>query len=251
MKILKFKLVNNSIIIAIFLFILPNPSNAQKTYFDLSQKEISINTNFKGQELILFGLTEPKQDIIVVVRGPEEDLTVRNKKRILGFWFNTNSVTFVNVPKVYFICSNYNIEYLLNEKERFENQIGFSKIKLIPKNQKNIFIDLKEWNESVIRIQKEKSMFKHFELKSIDEKLFQTRLYFPSTIPTGEYGVTTYRIKDGKIISSSNKIILINKSGIGRKIYFFAQENSAVYGIATIILAIILGTGGAAIFRKL
>ena len=76
-------------------------------------------------------------------------------------------------------------------------------------------------------------------------------LYFPENIPTGKYGVTTYRIKDKKIISSSNKLILVNKSGIGSKIYSFAQENSILYGIITIIFAIIIGVAGAAIFRKL
>ena len=251
MKINKINFFNYKIIILFCIIIFPNIVYAQKTYFDLSQNEINIDTNFTGQELILFGLTEPKQDIIVVVRGPEEDLTIRNKKRILGFWFNTNSVTFAKIPKVYFICSNYNIEYLLDEKERYDNEIGFNKIKLIPKNEKNLFVDLKDWNESLIRIQKQKNMYKHFKLESIDEKLFQTRLYFPANIPTGKYDVTTYRIKDKKIISLSNKLILINKTGIGSKIYFFAQENSILYGIATIIFAIIIGAGAAAIFRKL
>ncbi len=251
MKIEKIKLFNYKILILFCIIVYPNLANSQKTYFDLSQNEINIDTNFTGQELILFGLTEPKQDIIVIVRGPKEDLTIRNKKRILGFWFNTNSVTFAKVPKVYFICSNYNIEYLLDANERFENEIGFHKIKLVPKNEKNLFIDLKDWHESLIRIQKKKNLYKQFKLESIDEKLFQTRLYFPANIPTGKYDVTTYRIKDKKIISLSNKLILINKSGIGSKIYFFAQENSILYGIVTIIFAIIIGSGAAIIFRKL
>ena len=251
MKIKKSKLLNYKLLI-IVLFICPfSTTNAQKAYFDLSQNEISIDTDFKGQELILFGLTEPDHDIIVVVRGPEENLIARNKKRILGFWFNTNSVTYIDVPKVYFISSNYKIENLLNQKERYEREIGFTNIKFIPKNQKDLFIDLKEWNESVIRIQKEKNLYKHFKLKLVDDKLFQTRLYFPSNVPTGKYIVTTYRIKNDKILSFNNKLIRVNKSGIGNKIFKFAHQNSILYGIGTIIFAIILGAGAAEIFRKL
>ena len=148
----KYKFINYKLLI-IVLFICPfSATYAQKAYFDLSQNEISIDTNFKGQELILFGLTEVDHDIVVIVRGPKENLTVRNKKRILGFWFNTKSVTYINVPKVYFISTNNKIENLLNQKERYENEIGFANIKLVPKNQKDLFIDLKDWNESVIRI---------------------------------------------------------------------------------------------------
>ena len=175
----------NSILLIIFIFLISNSIYAEKAYFDLSQDEINIKTNFTGQELILFGLIEPGHDIIIVVKGPADQLTVRNKKRLLGFWFNTSSVTFVNVPKVYFISSYKKIENLLNPKQRYDNQIGFKNIKLIPKNRKDLFIDLSNWNESVIRIQKQNNLYKHFELKIVDDRLFQTRLYFPSNIPIG------------------------------------------------------------------
>ncbi len=155
-KILFIKLMS----LSIFFFILyvSNPVNAQKTYFDLSQDKINIDTNFKGEELILFGLTEPNQDIIVIVRGPKEKLIIRNKKRILGFWFNIDSMTFLDIPKVYFIASKYKISDLLDEKQSFANNIGFKNINFIPKNNKDLFIDHNQWNDSVIRIQKEKKI---------------------------------------------------------------------------------------------
>ena len=93
--------------------------------------------------------------------------------------------------------------------------------------------------------------YKNFELKLVDDKLFQTRLYFPSNVPTGNYIATIYRIENKKILSSNEKIIKINKSGIGNKIFIFAQQNTIIYGFGSIIFAIILGTGAALIFRKL
>ena len=53
MRIEKLKLVSNNILLIIFILIISNSTYAQKAYFDLSQKEINIDTNFKGQELIL------------------------------------------------------------------------------------------------------------------------------------------------------------------------------------------------------
>ena len=103
----------------------------------------------------------------------------------------------------------------------------------------------------MIRIQQEKNLYKHFELKYVDDKLFQTRLYFPSNVPTGKYLVTTYRIKNNNILSFNNKLIWVNKSGIGSKIFMFAHQNSILYGIGTIIFAIIIGVSAAVIFRKL
>ena len=242
--------IKNLLILILFVCIFKSVQ-AQKIYFDLSQKQINIDTNFTGKELILFGLAEPNYDIVIVVSGPKKDLTIRNKNRILGLWFNTKSITYINVPKVYFISSYKDINDVINQKSRFNNEIGFNNIKLIPKNKKDLFVDLKNWNESLIRVQKQKNLYKHFDLKIVDERLFQTKLYFPSHIPMGKYDVTTYKIKDGKIVSSSNRIILINKSGIGNEIYLFAKNHSIYYGIGTIFLALILGIAGAAIFRKL
>jgi len=251
MEVKKSKFLYYKIIIFISIICLIETAYAQKAYFDLSQNEIGIDTGFKGQELILFGLAEPDHGIIVVVRGPEENLTVRNKKRILGFWFNTKSVIYSNIPKVYFISTYDKIEKLLNKNERYENEIGFKNIKFIPKDQKDLFIDLTKWNDSIVKIQKRNNLYKRFDLKFVDDKLFQTRLYFPSNVPTGKYIVTTYRVKNSEIISFNNKLIWVNKSGIGNKIFLFAQRNSILYGIGTIIIAIILGSSAALIFRKL
>ena len=110
----------------------------------------------------------------------------------------------------------------------------------VGKNQKDLFTDLSKWNESLIRLQKKKNLYKNFELKLVDDKLFQTRLYFPSNVPTGNYIATIYRIENKKILSSNEKIIKINKSGIGNKIFIFAQQNTIIYGFGTIIFAIII-----------
>ena len=75
--------------------------------------------------------------------------------------------------------------------------------------------------------------------------------YFPSNIPMGMYTIRTYKINNGDILGFNDKILLINKSGIGSKIYLFAKKNTIIYGIIAIIFAIILGISAATIFRKL
>jgi hypothetical protein len=42
----------------------------------------------------------------------------------------------------------------------------------------------------------------------------------------------------------------INKTGIGAEIYRVAHQHGALYGVAAIIIAILAGLGGNAIFRK-
>ena len=44
------------ILMIIFCLIFPQILNADKAYFDLSDENIKIQTNFKGREIIIFGL---------------------------------------------------------------------------------------------------------------------------------------------------------------------------------------------------
>ena len=60
-----------------------------------------------------------------------------------------------------------------------------------------------------------------------------------------------FSIKDKVIVSQNNKTIIIKKTGIGNKIYEFANDRPASYGIIAIIFAIIAGLIAATAFRRL
>ena len=66
--------------IYIILIILSNKlAFGEETYFDLSDQEIEIQTNFNGKEVIIFGLTDNKFDTIVTIKGPRKDSKIRKK----------------------------------------------------------------------------------------------------------------------------------------------------------------------------
>ena len=69
-----------------------------EAYFNLSEKEIQIQTNFNGKEIIVFGILESGEDTIVSIKGPRKDTKMSKKERILGFWFNTKRVIYKNLP---------------------------------------------------------------------------------------------------------------------------------------------------------
>ena len=53
------------------------------------------------------------------------------------------------------------------------------------------------------------------------------------------------------IKNKKTKIIKINRSGIGNKIFKYAQEQPGTYGLLVIILAIFSGLIAATAFRRL
>ena len=81
--------------------------------------------------------------------------------------------------------------------------------------------------------------------------MFQTRIFFPSNSIPGKYTVTIYQINNKIIVDKKNRVININKAGIGEKIYSFAHERPATYGLLAIFFAITSGLLAATAFRRI
>ena len=86
-----------AVLLVMFTVCAVRPAAAQLEA-DLSSHLISITSNFTGTELLLFGATDGPGDIVVVVQGPRETLTVRRKQRIAGIWLNGRAISFADVP---------------------------------------------------------------------------------------------------------------------------------------------------------
>ena len=53
------------------------PTSGQELAIDLTKNAVPITANFIGSELMLYGASESGGDILVVVRGPNKNQTVR------------------------------------------------------------------------------------------------------------------------------------------------------------------------------
>ena len=247
--------MKKNIFINIFLFFIFVSTNtfAKETYFDLSQNEIMIETNFDGKEIIIFGLLEDNHDTILTIKGPKKKLKLQKKDRYFGVWFNTKRITYSNVPNIFFLASSNKIENILPESKLIQENLSFDGI-LRNKNYNQNFAfenDQDIWIENFIRIKKEKLFYSKFEMKKFKDKLFQTSVFFPATTTPGNYTVSIYHVRNNTIMSKEDKIIKVKKSGIGNEIYKFANNNSAAYGFFTIVFAILSGLIAATLFRRL
>ena len=243
------------LIVIIVICINSKSSFGNESYFDLSDKKIEIQTNFNGKEVIIFGLTEPQFDTIIIIKGPKKDAVVNKKERILGFWFNTKRVIYKDLPSIFFIASSSPINEILPKETIFRKALHFKEmaVNLITQRDFN-FADqnkFKMWNKNMIQIKKTLNLYKEYNLKIVDNKLFQTKVFFPSNSAPGSYDVDIYQIQNKVIVSEKNKQIIIKKTGIGNKIFQFAHDQPSTYGILCILLATFAGLIGAAVFRRL
>ena len=249
----KYKMNKSKIkLITFILLILISNSVLAEAYFDISDDNIKIETNFIGKEVIIFGILNDDQDTILTIKGPEKNAVIQKKERILGFWFNTKQITYNQIPSIFFIASSNNIEDILPASTIIKEELSFNYLLENKTSQRNFISDvsLDTWKDNFVRIKKSKNLFKEYNVENIDNKLFQTRIFFPAKSIPGEYKVNVYQIEDNLILNNKEKIITLKKSGIGSQIYNFAHKNAVAYGLFAIIFAVLSGFLAATLFRR-
>ena len=237
---------------AFILLVLFSNTALAEAYFDISENNIKIETNFIGKEVIIFGILNDDQETIMTIKGPKKNAVIQKKERILGFWFNTKKIIYNEIPSIFFIASSNNIKDILPASSIIKNELSFNYLLENKISQRNFISDvsLEAWKNNFVRIKKSKNLFKEYNIEKIDNKLFQTRVFFPAKSIPGEYKVNVYQIKNNLILNNKEKIITLKKSGIGNHIYNFAHNNAAAYGLFAIIFAILSGFLAATLFRR-
>ena len=99
-------LLKNYYISIFFIIVLFAKLVSAEAYFDLSENNIKIETDFIGKEIIIFGILEDEQETLITIKGPEKNSKIQKKERILGFWFNTKQITYNNIPSIFFIAAS-------------------------------------------------------------------------------------------------------------------------------------------------
>ena len=236
----------------LLLFGLAADARTEPLIADLSSHLIAITTGFTGTEVLLFGATEGEGDVIVVVRGPETEATVRRKRRVAGIWINTSGITFERVPSFYAVASSGPLEEVVAPAVRAQQQIGVEHLQFHAPAEVSES-RLRRYREALIRNKQQAGLFSREvgKVTFLGERLFRTSIYFPSNVPTGSYMVEVLLVRDGEVASAQTSPLIISKTGVGAEIFEFANNQSALYGVVAIIGALVAGWTAHLVFRRI
>ena len=65
---------------AFILLVLFSNTALAEAYFDISENNIKIETNFIGKEVIIFGILNDDQETIMTIKGPEKNAVIQKKR---------------------------------------------------------------------------------------------------------------------------------------------------------------------------
>jgi uncharacterized protein (TIGR02186 family) len=229
-------------------------SSTDKMAVDLSNDQVQINTGFNGTDVMLFGTTNGADDIIVTITGSPETNMVRKKTQIAGIWVNTENVIFDGAPNFYAIASTRPLGQIAEPRILKLHQIGVQNLAIVlsQSSKKPTNKALTKYKQALVRLKNELGLFviNPMNVKLIDDQLFKTNIYFPANMSTGNYIAEIFSFKNGELVEKTNKPILVEKVGIGAEVFNLAHNQSALYGIIAILIAVGSGWIAAVVFRK-
>lgn len=232
----------------------PAPAVAAGLVADLSHRLVAITTGFAGTEVLLFGALErPGSDVVVVVRGPAAEQTVRRKRRVAGIWLNTDELRFRAVPGYFALAASQPLERLVAPAERARLQLGVDYLALEPvlgraKSEQEIA----EFRAALIRNKQRAGLWgvEVGKVTFVGDRLFRTTLVFPGNVPPGSYQITAFEVRDGVVASAQSSALSISKVGLEAELSYFARNQPALYGLAAILIAVGAGWGASALFER-
>lgn len=234
----------------IIFIIFPAISYSKPIVADLALHSVDIDHNFRGMDILLFGVKNDAGRLVVVLRGPTRDYVVRKKERIAGIWVNRKSMEFKNVNSLYFVSATGELAYIKNNHLLSSLNIGLSNIEIIPELGDP---ETDKFKEALVRYKQSNNLYvkNPEEVSFWEETLFRTKLKFPKNIEGGVYTAEVYLFNDGLLTSMQSTPIKVSKIGFEAFMSELAHRFSLFYGVLCVAMALAAGWAASAIFSRI
>jgi uncharacterized protein (TIGR02186 family) len=245
--------------LAALTFFVVLPAKATELVSGLSTDLIQITSSFTGTDFVIFGAIDPPrtpanaamQDLVVVIRGPTLDMTVRRKERILGVWVNREQVAFSGLPGYYFLASTRPLDDIASPTTLARFRLGAANLGATAKTPIST-AESSELRAAIVRDRTRESLYREGAtgIEFLSPALFRARIPVPASVPPGEYRAEVYLFQGGTAVGAQSSPLSIDKSGFERTVYNLAYQDSLAYGFAAVFMAFAMGWIGYLLFRQ-
>jgi uncharacterized protein (TIGR02186 family) len=235
------------------------PATQEQVQSDVSTREIAIESNFTGIEILIFGSIDFSDEqtpadanygVITVVRGPTEPVAVTRKHRIFGIWVNDPGKSFATAPGFYAVLSSRPFRSIASDDTLKQLGIGLVNVDFGRYTRGDHTDD--GYRDALIRLRTEEGLFQEHDdgVSFIGRSLFRANVTLPVNVPVGHYTADVYLFRDGQLVSKNVSGLYVNKVGFERLVYSLAYQHPFFYGLLAVVLAVLAGLTGWYAFRR-
>jgi uncharacterized protein (TIGR02186 family) len=243
-------------LLALCLMVLP--VQAEEIVSGVSQSGVSITTSFDGASILVYGAalreapapTWPLMEVIITVEGPSTPLVIRKKDHVAGIWLNRGSVKITAAPSFYAVASTKAVDDILlpAEDEKYHITIPQTiNAAAAPSADQAPYI------EALQRIRQASGSFvlAPDSVLLLRQALFRTDISRPANLVEGPYKVRIFLTRGGQVVDMQESQINVQKAGVERTLYKLAMEQPLVYGLLSLLMAMVAGWGAQELFKRL
>jgi len=246
-----------------FLAATSSDGRAERMIVSVSNQRVTVSSNYSGQELVLFGSIEKDAgtpadrgayDLVVTVSGPPADMVTRRKERRFGIWMNTDSRQFLHVPSYLAVFASRPFAEIASPEVQRRQQLGMTNILLTQRvgpDYADVVPD-DAFRSAFIRLRGERGLYRESTdaVEFLTSTLFRTGIPLPADVPIGNYIVDIQLFSSGALVTRSTTNFNIVKVGFEQFVATAAKQNGLLYGLATVMIALMSGWMASIVFRR-
>jgi uncharacterized protein (TIGR02186 family) len=248
----------------------PPPEPPAQVSAALTDTTVRVSSDFSGARIVLYGAVfapgaEPS-DVVVVVRGPDQPVRLTRKVKMGPVWLNSRPVVFSGAPGFYMAASNRPLDDIATfgtlrrlgagvdhlpidapAEQRIETRYGIHDMVV-----SRLGGDYYDWRRAVVRLKTRAGLYAEDQegVSFVDRGLFRAEIALPASAPTGVYRADILLFQDGQPVSRRSRTLTVEKVGLERALYLWAQNRPWSYGLAVMGFALAAGWAASAAFRR-
>jgi uncharacterized protein (TIGR02186 family) len=237
------------------LLFLATPARSDENLVSgVSQDLIQITSNYTGSDIVVFGDVEEQlgaegRDIVVVVRGPDAALTVRRRDRVAGVWINHDAANLNGMPAFYYLASSRPLSEIGQAATLARDGIGLASLE---PDTVHAHHDVEPFRQAALRLMTADGLYREVPqgVEFLSDTLFRAHVPIPAGVARGQYDVEVYLIRNGAVVSAQSSPLFIDQTGLERRLYNWAHDQPFGYGLAAVVMALMMGWISSVIFRR-
>jgi uncharacterized protein (TIGR02186 family) len=240
---------------------LAGPAAAETLITSLSRHRVSINSNYTGTSIAVFGSIErdaqtvsrasPYQ-VVVTVRGPQQSLVVREKEALGPVFINQEQQKFPTAPAYLGVFSSAPVQDFTTEAVRLRQRIGLEAIVFGPLFTNDRGGADEPFRAALLRLKRREGLYLSDPrgVTFLTPSIFRCEIPLPATAPPGNYDVEVVLFADTVVLTRTQTSFELVKSGFEQQVGEIARDHSLLYGIATGAFALLSGWLASVVFRR-
>jgi len=246
---------------ALIFALICTPAAAQERLVTgVSRDNVQITADFTGSDILVYGAVQrnspaPKGqqlDLIITLEGPSSQVVVRRKEKWFGIWVNRRAVQLDDVPSYFAIASTKPLGQILSPDDDLRHDITLERRINVTRMSADA-MDFPLYIAALRRIRTDSGVYQ-IEPDTVQlsqDTLFRADFALPASVTEGDFRVRMFLLRDGRVIDSTVQDIGVRKAGIERQLTVMATDQPFLYGVLSLIMALVAGWGASAAFRRM